>query len=54
MASVFIFLRLFRLAHICIQVTSLHTTVAYAENFHGGGDSLSGMWWSFVFGVRCL
>ena len=26
--------------------------MAYAENFHGG--SLSGMWWSFVFGVRCL
>jgi len=23
------------------------------ENFHGGG-SFSDMWWSFVFGVRCL
>jgi len=28
-------------------------SVAYAENFHGGG-SFTGMWWSFVFGVRCL
>jgi len=28
-------------------------TVAYAENFHGG-SSFNGIWWSFVFGVRCL
>jgi len=27
--------------------------VGYAENFHGWG-SISGTWWSFVFGVRCL
>jgi len=27
--------------------------VAYAETFHGGA-SFSGIWWSFVFGVRCL
>jgi len=27
--------------------------VAYVENFHGG-VSFSGVWWSFVFGVRCL
>jgi len=27
--------------------------VAYAENFHGG-ISLSCMWWSFLFRLRCL
>jgi len=27
--------------------------VGYAENFHGG-VSFSGIWWSFVFCVRCL
>jgi len=27
--------------------------VAYTENFHGG-VSFSGIWWSFVFGERCL
>jgi len=27
--------------------------VANAENFHAEG-SLSGIWWSFVLGVRCL
>jgi len=27
--------------------------VAYAENFHGG-VSFSGIWWSFVCGVRSL
>jgi len=27
--------------------------VAYAENLHGG-ISLSGVWWSLVFGVPCL
>ena len=27
--------------------------MAYAENFHGGG-SFNGIWWSIVFGVRCL
>ena len=26
--------------------------VAYAENLQGG--SFSDIWWSFVFGVRCL
>jgi len=30
-----------------------HYSVAYAENFHGGA-SFSDIWWSFVFGVRCL
>jgi len=29
------------------------SAVAYAENFHGG-ISFSGIWWSFIFGVRCL
>jgi len=28
-------------------------SVAYAEKFHGG-ISISGIWWSFVFGVRRL
>jgi len=28
-------------------------TVAYPESFHGG-LSFSGIWWPFVFGVRCL
>jgi len=28
--------------------------VAYAENFHGGGFWFRVIWWSFVFGVRCL
>jgi len=28
-------------------------SMAHAENFHGG-VSFSGIWWSFVFGVRCL
>jgi len=28
------------------------TSVAYAENFHGG--SFRVIWWSFVFGVRSL
>jgi len=27
--------------------------MVYAENFHGG-VSFSGIWWPFVFGVRCL
>jgi len=27
--------------------------VVYAETFHGG-VSFSGIWWTFVFGVRCL
>jgi len=27
--------------------------MAYAENFHGGGSFIC-IWWSFVFGVRCL
>jgi len=27
--------------------------VAYAENFYEGA-SFCGLWWSFVFGVRCL
>ena len=27
--------------------------MAYAENFHGG-VWFSGIWWSFVFGERCL
>jgi len=32
---------------------SCSRSVAYAENFHEGGP-FSGIWWSFVFGVRCL
>jgi len=28
-------------------------SVGHAENFHGG-VSFSGIWWSFVFGVRFL
>jgi len=28
-------------------------SVAFEENFHGG-VSFSGIWWSLVFGVRCL
>jgi len=31
----------------------ISASVAYAENFHGGG-SFSSIWWSFVFGVCCL
>jgi len=29
-------------------------SVTYAENFHGGGVCFRVIWWSFVFGVRCL
>jgi len=37
-----------------VQIFELYfTTVAYAENFHGG-VSFSSIWWPFVFGVRCL
>jgi len=35
------------------QLLCCSCAVAYAENFHGG-VSFSGMWWSFVFGVRCF
>jgi len=39
----------------CSQITNvgLLQSVAYAENFHGW-ISFSGIWWSFVFGVRPL
>jgi len=36
---------------VCLNVES--SAVAYADNFHGG-VSFSGMWWSFVCGVRSL
>jgi len=35
------------------QVRSRSRTVAYVENFHGG-FWVSIVWWSFVFGLRCL
>jgi len=28
--------------------------VVRAENFRGGRGSFSGIWWSFLFRVRCL
>jgi len=37
-----------------VLVVSAYTAaVAYAENFHGG-FWFRVIWWSFVFGVRCL
>jgi len=38
---------------MCALTTRLQRPVAYAEKFHGG-FSFSGIWWSFVFGVRSL
>ena len=37
-----------RMVRLMVQLQS----VAYAENFHGGWFRV--IWWSFVFGVRCL
>jgi len=38
----------------CFRFSQFPQSVAYAENFHGGLGSFSGIWWSFSFGVRSL
>jgi len=47
----------YRPKYACINLADVWTVnllaVAYAENFHGEG-SISGIWWSFVFGVCFL